>query len=188
MNQPASNPQVQLYASEGVLRRWRRMSNQPACRNTIIGGRPSPVHSALLAAKQYEPLGSFRRLLPLEAPSLLTYERVWGRIVSYALCVPLNSRCFGYTPERTGAHCLGFVGVWTDPAFRNRGHARRAMRRLGAALKPVPRDKFYLLSEQRILGMQKVLPLVMLPRRACDQPSRGRIVRMLRERPLPSHA
>jgi hypothetical protein len=188
MNRLAGSLRVQLYASEGVLRRWRGLSNRPSRQNTVIGDRPSPAHSAILAARQYEALGSFRRLLPLEVPSLLTFEKVGRRIVSYALCVPLNSRCFGYTPERTGAHCLGFVGVWTDPAFRNRGYARRAMRRLGAALKPVPKDKYYLLSEERILGMQKLLPLIMLPRRACDQPSRERIVRMLRDRSQPLHA
>ena len=169
-----------IYASPAVLRRWQGVLRAPTPDNVIAGEMPSGIHQRIIDARQFSENGVFRSLLSLPVPHILSYIMQDKRIISYALCTPMNEKLFGYAPERIGAQCFGLIGAWTDPQFRNHGHARGAVQALGSVLGKLPHDKFYVLTELRMLWMQEIFPLVMLPRWSYQQPPREATISMLR--------
>jgi len=162
-----------------VQREWSRLLSKKHDRFVEASNGPTPIRTHLLENGMFSPSGLFKKVLEADTQILLSWVEENGKIVSYAMCAPLGDVLQGHTPDRIGAQCLGFVGAWTAPDRRNSGLASKALSNLGGAL-TARHDKFYLMCEERMLWAGKRLPLVLLPKRACDQPSNQEIVKSLR--------
>lgn len=178
------NPSVTIYAHPVAVRAWAKLSQHHSLGSVVSGVEPCHVHREIMHRQQYSATGAFRKVLLQPIPNILSFVEREGKLVSYAMCIQTSSLLYGHTPERIGAHCFGIVGVWTEPAYRNLGFGKQAFSQLGDYLSQIDASKFYVLAEQRLLGMQGLTPLLMLPRWAHEQPSISALRLQLKQRKL----